>query len=283
MRRKKKKFEKRKIVLIVLIVTCLILGYIANIALTDRRLTIFEKAIKDSVLTIQRIVTYPIDLVINKVNENKEKNKIYDEYEKLKKQLADSQNYINENQELKKQLAEMKSILELNNVLSDYESINATVISRDLSYWHDNITIDKGEKDGIEINMPVVVADGLIGKVVKTSTFNSTIRLLTANNSNDKISIKIKDNDDYVYGILSKYDKNSNMYIIEGIAQNIEIKEDALVTTTGMGDIYPSGIVIGKVKGIDTDSFDLSKVLEVKSNVNFDSINYVKVLKRGDL
>lgn len=283
MRRKKKKFEKRKIALTILIVTFLILGYITNVVFTDRRLTIFEKAIKDSVLTIQRVVTYPIDLVINKVNENKEKNKMYDEYENLKKQLADSQNYITENEELKKQLEEMKSILELNNVLSDYESINATVIGRDLSYWHDNITIDKGEKDGIEVNMSVVVAGGLIGKVVKTSTFNSTVRLLTANNSSDKISVKIKNKDDYIYGILSKYDKESNMYIIEGIAQNIEISEESLVTTTGMGDIYPSGIVIGKVKGINTDNFDLSKVLEVESNVNFDSINYVKVLKRGDL
>ena len=148
---------------------------------------------------------------------------------------------------------------------------------------NDNITIDKGEKDGIQVDMPVIVADGLIGKVVKTSTFNSTIRLLTANNSNDKISVKIKNEDNYIYGILSKYNEKNNNYIIEGITQNIEIKQDALVTTTGMGDIYPSGIIIGKVKGITTDNFDLSKVLEIESNVNFDAINYVKVLKRGDL
>ena len=63
----------------------------------------------------------------------------------------------------------------------------------------------------------------------------------------------------------------------------MEIKEESLVTTTGIGDIFPSGIVVGKVVGISTDNFDLSSVLEVKSNVDFDAINYVAVLKRKDI
>ena len=46
-----------------------------------------------------------------------------------------------------------------------------------------------------------------------------------------------------------------------------------------MGDIFPSGIVIGKVMGINTDVFDLAKVLEIESLVNFDNINYVTILK----
>lgn len=283
MKKRKKRVNKNKILIIVLIIVFIIIGCITNIVLTDRNLTIFEKTIKDSVLTVQKVITYPFDFIIDKVKENKEKNKMYDEYQKLKQQLEDSTNYITQNEELKKQIAEMKTLLEINNVLSDYESINATVIGRDLSYWSDNITIDKGEKDGIQINMPVIVSGGLIGKVVKTSTFNSTVRLLTSNNSNDKISVKIKNGNEYIYGILTKYDSKTKHYIIEGISQNVDINEDLIVTTTGMGDIYPAGIIIGKVKGISTDNFDLSKVLEVETSVNFDSINYVKVLKRGDL
>lgn len=283
MKKRKKKVNKNKVLTIILIILFIIIGCITNIVLTNRNLTIFEKTIKDSVLTVQKVITYPFDFIIDKIKESKEKNKMYDEYEKLKQQLEDSKNYITENEELKKQIEEMKKILDLNNVLSSYESINATVISRDLSYWSDNITIDKGEKDGIHINMPVIVGEGLIGKIVKTSTYNSTVRLLTSNNSNDKISVKIKNGSEYIYGILTKYDSKTKHYIIEGISQNIEINDDLIVTTTGMGDIYPAGIVIGTVKGISTDNFDLSKILEVETNINFDSINYVKILKRGDL
>lgn len=282
MRKRKKKIEKRKIVLITLFIVCLILGYIANVTSTTRQLTVFEKALKDGILTVQNIMTYPIDFVFEKIKMNKEKNKMYDEYNLLKEELEKSQKYINENEELIKQLNEMKEVLQLNNSLQEHISINATIIGRDLAYWNENIIIDKGESSGITINMPVVVKDGLIGKVVKTTAYTSTVKLLTSTN-NDKISVKIKNKDEYIYGILSKYDKINDIYIIEGISQNIEIVENSIVTTTGMGDIYPAGIVIGTIKGITTDNFDLSKVLQMKSNVNFDSINYVTVLKRKDL
>lgn len=280
--RRKKKIETRKIVLIALIVICLILGYVANVVSTTRQLTVFEKAIKDSILTVQNIITYPIDFVIDKINVSKEKHQMYIEYEELKSKYEQIQQYILENEELKKQVEDLKNILELDTTLNEYESINATIIGRDLAYFNENIIIDKGESSGIELNMPVVVNEGLIGKVVKTTSFTSTIRLLTSS-SFDKISVKIKNGDNYVYGILSKYDIENDIYIIEGISENVEILDDALVTTTGMGDIYPSGIVIGKIVGVNTDNFDLSNVLEMKSNVNFDAINYVTVLKRGDL
>lgn len=280
--RRNKKIETRKIVLIALIVICLILGYVANVVSTTRQLTVFEKAIKDSILTVQNIITYPIDFVIDKINVSKEKHQMYIEYEELKSKYEQIQQYILENEELKKQVEDLKNVLELDTTLNEYESINATIIGRDLAYFNENIIIDKGESSGIELNMPVVVNEGLIGKVVKTTSFTSTIRLLTSS-SFDKISVKIKNGDNYVYGILSKYDIENDIYIIEGISENVEILDDALVTTTGMGDIYPSGIVIGKIVGVNTDNFDLSNVLEMKSNVNFDAINYVTVLKRGDL
>lgn len=282
MYKKRKKFEKRKIIIICVLVFCLIVGFIVNVMVTDRQLTVFEKAIKDSLLTVEKTVRYPFDYIGRKINESKEKKKMYEEYQNLKQQLEETKHLTVKNEELEKQLRELQALLEINNILSDYTYTNATVIHRDLEYWQDTITIDKGEQDGITIDMPVIVKEGLIGKVVQTTTFTSTIRLLTANNVSDRISVKINNQDDYAYGILSKYNAKKNTYTIEGIAQNIEVEEDSLVTTTGMGDLFPSGIVIGKVVGITTDNFDLAKVLEVKTDVDFDNITYVTVLKRND-
>lgn len=281
MYRKKNKTKKNKIIIICVIIICLIVGFVVNVVVTDRKLTVFEKAIKDSVLTVQKILSYPIDFVVDKIDEGKKKNQMYDEYNNLKNELAQYQKYQIENEELKKQLAEMKELLGINVVLSEYTYMNATVISRDLNFWSDTIIIDKGEHDGITVDMPVVVGDGLIGKVVKTTTFNSTVRLITATDVVEKISVKIKSGDDYVYGILSGYDSKTKKHIIEGISQTNKIEDGALVTTTGMGDIFPSGIIIGKITGVRTDTFDLSNVLEMQSDVNFDNINYVTILKRN--
>lgn len=281
MYRKKQKDKRNKIIISCIIIFCLIVGFIVNVVVTDRELTIFEKAIKDSVLTVQKILGYPIEFITNKIDENKEKDKMYEEYQKLQQEVADNNHYKIENEELKKQLEEMKELLKINDTLAEYTELTAVVINRDLGYWYDTITINKGEHDGVTIGMPAVVGEGLIGKVISTTTFNSTIRLITATDVVDKISVKIQNGNKYVYGILSSYDSETKTHIIEGISQTEEIENGAIVTTTGMGDIFPAGVMIGKITGVRTDTFDLSNVLEMKSEVDFDNINYVTLLKRN--
>ena len=279
MYKQKQKSKKNKIIIGYVLVFCLIIGFVVNIVLTDRKLTIFEKTIKDSVLIVQKILGYPIEFIINKIDESKEKDIMYEEYLKLQQENANNNHYKLENEELKKQLEEMKELLKINNTLSDYVQLSAVVINRDLGYWYDTITINKGEHDGVIVGMPAVIGDGLIGKVISTTTFNSTIRLITATDVVEKISVKIQTDDDYVYGILSSYDNETKTHIIEGISQTDKIENGSIVTTTGMGDIFPSGVMIGKITGVRTDTFDLSNVLEMKSEVNFDYINYVTLLK----
>ena len=281
MYRKKQKDKRNKIIISCIIIFCLIVGFIVNVVVTERELTIFEKAIKDSVLTVQKILGYPIEFITNKIDENKEKDKMYEEYQKLQQEVADNNHYKIENEELKKQLEEMKELLKINDTLAEYTELTAVVINRDLGYWYDTITINKGEHDGVTIGMPAVVGEGLIGKVISTTTFNSTIRLITATDVVDKISVKIQNGNKYVYGILSSYDSETKTHIIEGISQTEEIENGAIVTTTGMGDIFPAGVMIGKITGVRTDTFDLSNVLEMKSEVDFDNINYVTLLKRN--
>ena len=281
MYRKKQKEKRNKIIIICVLIFCLITGFIINVVMTDRNLTIFEKTIKDSVLTVQKILAFPIDFVANKISENNEKNKMYEKYIELENQVKENEKYKVENEELKKQLSDMKELLNINDTIAEYTYLNANVINRNLDYWNDTLIINKGEHDGITKNMPVVIGTNLIGKVISTTTFNSTVRLITATDVVDKISVKIKNGDDYIYGILNGYNKENDTYTIEGISQNAKIENGSIVTTTGMGDIFPAGIVIGKITGINTDTFDLSNVLEMKSDVNFDNINYVTVLRRN--
>ena len=168
----------------------------------------------------------------------------------------------------------------MNTILSDKVFLNATVVTRNVGYWYEEITIDKGKKNGIEKDMAVINSKGLIGKITKVSNYSSNVKLISNSNMNDKISVKIKVDDGYVYGLISKYDVKSNTYTVEGISQNIDIPKGADVVTTGMGAAFPSGIEVGSVKKITTDNFDLSKVVEVKASVNFNDLDYVTVLKR---
>ncbi|MCD8529533.1 MAG: hypothetical protein LRY25_01940, partial [Flavobacterium sp.] len=96
--------------------------------------------------------------------------------------------------------------------------------------------------------MAVITNQGLIGKVVSVSTFTSRVRLLTSSDIHNKVSVKIKTDKEDIYGILSSYDKENNVLIIEGISSNKIIEKDSVVVTTGMGSIFPSGVLVGKVE-----------------------------------
>lgn len=246
----------------------------------ERKLNIIEKTIKDGFLFVGNTVLAPTNFIKEKFNEYRDKQNLYNIYVELENKIDSHNSLLAEKEELKKEIKELKQILQINNLLSEKKAMNATVINRNLDYWHDTITIDKGSHDGVEEGMPVVIDTGVIGKIVSVSNFNSIVKLFTSETSS-KISVKISNGEDYAYGLLFSYDKNKNLYMIEGVSHTINIINDSLVTTTGLGDIFPSGLLIGKVAGTKTDSYGLTRIVEVKPSANFENFNIVTILKRN--
>lgn len=275
-----KKFDKRYLFIFVVIAIAIVLTILAASLNKERDLNPIEKALKDMGTVVIKVVSTPFNFVHDKIDEMVEKNDIYEKYKEIKNKEEQIDSVIAQNDNLKDEIGKLKETLNLNTILSDKVYMNATVVTRNIDYWYNEITIDKGSKNGIEKGMAVVVPKGLIGQITKVSNYTSTIKLLSNENMSDKISVKIKVGDNYVYGLISAYDAKTNTYTVEGISENVKIEEDADVVTTGMGTIFPSGLIVGKVKEVTTDNFDLSKVVEVKSSVDFNDIDYVTVLKR---
>ena len=276
----KRRFNKRYLFILVVVAIALVLVVLAASLKEERDLNPVEKVAKDTITVVLKVVSAPFNFVKDKIDEAIEKNNIYEKYKELQNKEEQVDSVISQNENLKNEISKLKDTLELNTILSDKVYLNATVVSRNIGYWYDEITIDKGSKNGIEKGMAGVTPKGLIGQITKVSNYSSTVKLLSNENMSDKISVKINIGDDYVYGLISKYDSKTNTYTVEGISENVDITEGADVVTTGMGTIFPSGLMVGKVKGVTTDNFDLSKVVEVEASVDFDDLDYVTVLKR---
>lgn len=189
---------------------------------------------------------------------------------------------ISKEKALSEEIEELKGLLNLKEILSNYEIVNATVINRNMTNFYNTFIIDKGYSDGVDINDTVVNKDGLIGKIIKLSNHTSVVKMITSSNLYDMFSVAIELDSGKSYGILSNYDYESNSFLIEGIDELNKIKEGSLVTTTGLGEKFPSGLVIGKVVRISKDNYDLAYVLKVESSVNFDDFHYVSILKQND-
>ena len=277
---RKREFEKRYLIIIAIVVVAILLVILSVALKKDRNLNPIEKLVKDSGTFVVNIASSPVNFVKDKIRDGHEKSNIYEKYQKLKAKEDEMDKVIAEKDNLEDEIKKLKETLKLDHVLSEKKYTNATIVNRNIDYWYDEVTIDKGKKDGIEKNMAVVNSKGLVGKITKVSNHVSTVKLLANENTSDKISVKIKVNDKYIYGLISKYDSKTNTYTVEGISENVDIPAGSDVVTTGMGDTFVSGLLLGHVKNFTTDNFDLSKVVVVESSVDFDNIDYVTVLKR---
>ena len=180
---------------------------------------------------------------------------------------------------MEEEIKELKDQLELNKTLTEYEPINATVLSRNRSYWFNTITIDKGSSSGIKRNMAVITKNGLIGKINKVSRNSSEVKLITSNDVNYKVSVSIRTNDQDHFAIMNGYDKEKKVIYASGIDKTSPVNVGDTVVTSGLGELFPAGIYVGTVEEISMDKYNLSKILAIKMNQDFSNIHYVTVLK----
>lgn len=273
----------KKYVFIGVVILIIILLIIFSFTLKeDRKLNPVESFLRDTLSYAEKIVTYPFSYITTKTREYNKLKDVNEENDILETSLDRIDAIETENVELRRQIDALKNELNIDYTLTDYEYLNATVTSRSVGYWYNTITINKGSYNGIKKDMVVINGKGLIGRVIKTSTFTSDVRLITTSETNNKISVHISNGDNNLYGLINNYDYSKNLLEVEGISNTKDVDIGDFVYTSGLGGIFPSGILIGSVSEITTDSYDLAKIIKVKPSADFSNINYVSVLKRKD-
>lgn len=280
---RKKKMTSKKYVFIGVVILIIILLIIFSFTLKeDRKLNPVESFLRDTLSYAEKIVTYPFSYITTKTREYNKLKDVNEENDILETSLDRIDAIETENVELRRQIDALKNELNIDYTLTDYEYLNATVTSRSVGYWYNTITINKGSYNGVKKDMVVINGKGLIGRVIKTSTFTSDVRLITTSETNNKISVHISNGDNNLYGLINNYDYSKNLLEVEGISNTKDVDIGDFVYTSGLGGIFPSGILIGSVSEITTDSYDLAKIIKVKPSADFSNINYVSVLKRKD-
>ncbi len=250
----KRKSNKKLIITIVISVVLLIL---VIFSVLNRVTFKSESLLKDATVLIQKTINLPFTT----------------------KPVDQSKSYLimkNKNEALEKDIEELKQQLELNRTLTEYTPINATILSRNKSYWYNTITVDKGKSSGVKKDMIAITDKGLIGKVNKVTNLSSEIKLITSDDINYKTSVAITTNGKENYAILNGYDKG--LIKVTGIDKTTEVKEGDSVKTSGLGGVTPAGIYVGTVAKIENDKYNLSKTIYIKTNQDFNKIHYVTIL-----
>ncbi|MDD2203623.1 MAG: rod shape-determining protein MreC [Bacilli bacterium] len=274
----KRKKETKFIILGIILIACFIIGILSLTIKGDRSFTVVEKYVKDAGIGIQNVLYTPFRFVGGKIDDYKEMKAVYKKYKNISDIESKAVLLEEENRELKSSLDDLKSLLDLNKLTTEYKVINATVINRNVGNWYNTLIIDKGEKSGLKADMIVITNEGLIGKITKTTFYSSEVKLITTPDLNNKISVGVITDDNTTYGLLSGYDKMTKELSVIDIIDNTSIKVGDKVITSGLGNIFPKGIIIGTVSKVEMDDFGISSLVKVKPIADFNNLRYVTVL-----
>ena len=241
--------------LIVLLVSIILLVALIGISLKERNsLTWPEQFVKDTVGVVERVFQKPAKYVAGFFENVEDVKRTYEENKELKAKLD---NYAGLSGKVKQLEDDNKKLQELtgkDKLNSGYTEIPATVVSRNPDKWYDLVGIDKGAQQGIKKDMAVLTPQGLVGRVKSVSQFTSSV--------------------------IEGYDKEKHLLLFTKIGSDAEVAKDQLVVTSGLGDIFPKGLVIGTIVDVQPDPYGLTKTAYVKPAADLNDVEHIMVAKR---
>ena len=153
----------------------------------------------------------------------------------------------------------------------DEPTLTAHVIGRDPALWFKTMTIDKGISAGVKKGMPVVTVEGVVGQVINVSPRYA--KILLATDPNSAVDAILQNN--RALGIIKG---DGQGYRLDYVLKDSTVAKDDLVVTSGMGGVFPKGLLIGQVVNVGNDKRGMFHTITVRPAVNFHELEYVTII-----
>jgi rod shape-determining protein MreC len=193
------------------------------------------------------------------------------ENERLKKEIDLLRRRSDVAQELAIENKRLRSLLNFKQN-SALRMVACRVIGRDPSNWSSVVIIDKGKKHGIKPSLAVITERALAGKVIEVGDSTSKVMLINDPNLSVSAILQRSRSEGAVSGTLQ------NLLIMRYLSADVDIKVSDVVISSGLSQIYPTGIMIGEVSFIGTEFSGLARYALIKPAVNFSTLEEVLVV-----
>ncbi len=271
-----KKIKRYKNVFIVLM---LCLSFVLLISLTSNRekVSFMEDGMAVPINGIQSVVFKLSNGISEGIETIKKFTKLKDENEQLNKEIADLQMKINELHIIKKDYQDLKKMLNYKDTHDEYEYVGCEIIGVSGNSYFEGFVINRGSIDGIEKRMVAISPNGLVGQVTAVGT--NWARIQTLANENIAVAGYIEETQE-VNGIVKGYKDYDNKVLakIEVPTLDSNIKKGDTVYTSGVGDVYPKGIKIGKVIDVYEDQSKVVKYGIIEPSVKINKIDKLYII-----
>lgn len=199
-----------------------------------------------------------------------------DENAKLKETNSELEKQVRELEIIKAENETLKEYTSLKDKYTEFTTIPGYVINKDSSNYSKNIIINIGSDDGIEKDMPVISDKGLVGHVL--SVTNNTAKVETIVDSSSTVSSMITTSKDPIV-VKGSLDSNKELKATY-ISTDVNLVQGDSVETSGLGGIYPKGILIGTIKQVVNTKNLVDRYAVVETAVDFNKLETVLVIKQ---
>ena len=175
-------------------------------------------------------------------------------------------------QEAQQALTRLEGLLELKRQVA-LPVIGARVIAYDPSLWSRCALIDQGKAQGVKNGLAVLAPEGIVGRVVETYPQYAKVMLIVDRKSGADAMVQRS----RVRGILQG--KGGNRCSLDFVPKNADVQVDDLVLASGLGGIYPKGLVFGKVSQANKKNPGVFQEIEVTPTVDLSTLEEVLVTK----
>ncbi len=180
-------------------------------------------------------------------------------------------------QQDKFELERLRELYKLDEQYGDYQKVGARVTANDSGNWFSSFVIDKGENDGIAVDMNVMAGKGLVGIVTEVGPNWARVRSIIHDESNVSALVLSTSDKCIVNGDLTLMQEGKIRF--EQLVNNdTVIEEGEQIVTSHISSKYLPGILIGYVREISVDANNLTRSGYITPAVDFNHMQEVLVI-----
>lgn len=180
-------------------------------------------------------------------------------------------------QQDKYELNRLQELFELSEQYASYHKVGARIIGRDSGNWYSAFVIDKGEEDGLEVDMNVIAGGGLVGRITSVGPNWARVTSIISDNSHVSAMTLSTEDNMTVSGDLKQM-ANGCITFKQLMDGQDMVREGDKVVTSDISDKYLPNILIGYISAIDKDANNLTKSGQIVPAVDFEHLGEVLVI-----
>ncbi len=270
-----KQYFKNKFFYIITTIT-LIVTIVPSVFYSMGLTFVFRDAVGVVLTPMQKVFNYATDAIDGFAAYFYKFDELVEENNALKEQVSELKTQIYDSAEIEGMYIWMSDYLEMKMRHSDFEFLAAAVTGRESGNYSKVLTLDVGSGAGVELGMPVVTSEGIVGQI--TELGYNWCKVTTITQASSSVGAYIEHSGDSGVCVGSFELASEGLCELKYLPADTEISPGDRVLSTGFGSVYPRGLTVGYVDSVEVNPYSRSLDVRVSCAVDFSTLSRVMII-----